>query len=91
MALMSGLLVFCIGASKCCLDICMFEQVCDFPDLGAVISEGNPFCALVVYVLAGVLLCKFDFSFLMRDREKLLLFAVVRIVCHSVFFFLFLV
>jgi hypothetical protein len=28
-----------------------FEKVCDFPDLGTVVSESDPFFALVVYVL----------------------------------------
>jgi hypothetical protein len=37
-------------------------------------------------ILVGVLLCMFDFSFLMTDSGKLLLFDIVRIVCHSVFF-----
>jgi hypothetical protein len=39
----SGLVVYCISTFKCYLDVDMFENVCDFPDLGIVICEGNPF------------------------------------------------
>jgi hypothetical protein len=53
-AFMSAFLVFCIGASECCLGVCLFEQVRELPDLGAVISEGDPYFALAVYVRVTV-------------------------------------
>jgi hypothetical protein len=64
----------------------MFEKVYDFPDLGTVVSGGDPFFSFVVYVLARVLMCMFDFSFLKRERGNLLLLAMARIFCHYVFF-----
>jgi hypothetical protein len=48
LAFRSGLLVYCISAFKCYLDDRMSEKVCDFPDLGTVVREGDPFFALVV-------------------------------------------
>jgi hypothetical protein len=70
----------------------MFENVCEFPDLGTVICEGNPLIfAFVVYFVSMGFVLRFHFNFSMRERGKLLLLAMVRIFCHSVFFFSFLV
>jgi hypothetical protein len=70
----------------------MFENVCDFPDLCTVICEGNPliFALVVDFVSMGFVL-RFHFNFSMRGRGNILLLATVRIFCHSVFFFYFLV
>jgi hypothetical protein len=43
-------LVYCIGAFKGYLDVRMFKEVGDFPDLGTVVCEGNPFFALVYFI-----------------------------------------
>jgi hypothetical protein len=49
MGFSSGLLVYCIGAFKCYLDI---------SDLGSVVSKGNPSFAFVVeFVGLGFILC----------------------------------
>jgi hypothetical protein len=53
-----------------------------------VVCEGDPFFALVVDFVGLRFILHFYFSFPMRDRGNLLLFAMARIVCHSVFFFL---
>jgi hypothetical protein len=45
----SGLLVYCICAFKCYLEVRMFEEVSNFPDLGIVVCKGNPFLALVLF------------------------------------------
>jgi hypothetical protein len=85
MVFSSGFLVFCIGALECYPGACLPEKICNFPKIGAVLNEGDPF--LHWLFLVGVLLCMFQFSFLLTDNGKMLLFTFVRIVCHSVFLF----
>jgi hypothetical protein len=63
----------------------LFEKIGNLPNLGAVVSEVDPYFVLVVF--GWNFLCMFDFSFLIMGIGNLLLFAIVRIVCHSVFFF----
>jgi hypothetical protein len=43
-------LVYCISAFKGYIDVRMFKEVGDFPDLGTVVCEGNPFFALVDFI-----------------------------------------
>ena len=36
-------LLYCVCALKGYLDVCLFKEVGDLPDLRAVIGEGSPF------------------------------------------------
>jgi hypothetical protein len=76
-----GFSVYCIGALECYPDVCFPEEIGNFPNFDIVVSECDPF----FFASVGFLLCMFDFSFLMIDSGKLLLFAVGRIVYHFVF------
>jgi hypothetical protein len=42
-------LVYCIGALECYPGVCFPEKICNFPNLGTVVSEDDPFFALVVF------------------------------------------
>jgi hypothetical protein len=64
-------LLYCVGALECYSGVCLFEKIGNFPNFGAMVCEGGPFLVLVIL------------SFLMMGIGKLLLFAIVRIVCHS--------
>jgi hypothetical protein len=55
-------LVYCISAFKGYLDVRMFKEVGDLPDLGTVVCEGNPFFALVDFIGFGFISC-FSFQF----------------------------
>jgi len=53
----SGLLLYCVRAFESYLDICLFKEVGDFIDFGAVIHEGGPFMVFVVgFVRVGFML-----------------------------------
>jgi hypothetical protein len=73
----SGLLVCCISTFKCYVDIRKLEKACDFFDLGTVISEGNPFFALVVEFVSLGSVLRFLFQFSVTGRGNLLLLAMV--------------
>jgi hypothetical protein len=57
-----GLLVYFLVLFKCYLDVRMFEKVCDFPDFGTVICEGNHFCFGCCFCQLGIFLCVFYFK-----------------------------
>ena len=38
-----GKLLYCVSATEGYFYVCMFEEICYFPDFRAVISEGGPF------------------------------------------------
>jgi hypothetical protein len=78
-------LEYCVGDLECYPSVGLFEKIGILPNLGALVSEGDPF--LYWLFLDGALLCTFDFSFLIMGIGKLLLFVIVRIVCHSVYFY----
>jgi hypothetical protein len=44
-----GFFVYCIGALECYPGVCLSGKIGNFPNLGAVVSEGDPFFALVVF------------------------------------------
>jgi hypothetical protein len=44
----SNLLLYSIPTFKCCLYICVFKEVGNFPDFRTVVIEGGPFIAFVV-------------------------------------------
>jgi hypothetical protein len=53
----SCLLLYCVRAFKCYLDVCLFEKVSDLSNFGAVVGERGPFFVSVIsFVLVGFVL-----------------------------------
>jgi hypothetical protein len=57
----SPFLVYCIGALECYPGVCLPENIGSFPNLGAVVSEGDPFFALVVFGWSFIVHVRFQF------------------------------
>jgi hypothetical protein len=53
----SGLLLYCVRAFECYLDVCLFEKVGDFSNIGAVVGESGPFfVSIISFVRVGFVL-----------------------------------
>jgi hypothetical protein len=57
------LLLYGVCAFEGYVYVSLFEEVCDFPDLGAVIGKSVPFFAFIFSHLGFVLYLCFQFSY----------------------------